>query len=294
LKVESAAEALRDLNPLVTIIPIRARVTAANALELIGDYDVVIDGTDNFPSRYLLNDACALRGKPLIFGSIFRFEGQAAVFDARRGPCYRCLFPEPPAPAETPTCAEGGVLGALPGMIGAMQANEALKLLLDIGEPLRGRLLLLDALAMRVRELRVTKNPECPLCGATPTITSLAEADAYGQCALPSGAEGDWEMTPAELMSRLAAGSIRLVDVREEWEREEDPGFPDAVNLPYPLFARRINELDSADDIVLFCSAGVRSWQAAGLLRRGGFTRAWSLRGGLAAYRALNSRKAGS
>ena len=282
-KVESATEAIRALNPLVTVRPIPERITAANALNLLADYDVVVDGTDNFPARYLLNDACALLGKPLVFGSIFRFEGQAAVFDARRGPCYRCLFPDPPPPESVPTCAEGGVLGALPGMIGTVQANETLKLLLGIGEPLLSRLLLLDALALQFRTLRIEKNPACPLCGESPTITGVTDLEEY--CSL---AGGEWEMAPEELLARLPA--VTLVDVREEWEREEDPGFPEAVSLPYPVFARRMHELDSAEELVLFCSAGARSWQAAALLRRAGFTRAWSLQGGLARYRMARSR----
>jgi len=281
--VESAADALRALNPLVNVRPIPERIAAANALERLAGYDAVVDGTDNFPARYLLNDACALLGVPLIFGSIFRFEGQAAVFDARRGPCYRCLFPEPPPPESVPTCAEGGVLGALPGMIGAVQANETLKLLLDIGEPLIGRLLLLDALAMRFRELTITKNPACPLCGEAPVITGLTDLEEY--CAIKGGA---WEIEPEELRARLQSG-VRLVDVREEWEMAEDPGFPGALHLPYPVFARRMAELDSAEEIVLFCSAGARSRQAAALLRRAGFTRVWSLRGGLARYRTITS-----
>lgn len=282
-KVESAAETIRALNPLVTARPIPERITAANALDLLAAYDVVVDGTDNFPARYLLNDACALLGKPLVFGSIFRFEGQVAVFDARRGPCYRCLFPEPPPPESVPTCAEGGVLGALPGLIGTVQANETLKLLLDIGEPLLGRLLLVDALAMRFRTLRIEKNPACPLCGESPTITGVTDLEEY--CSLTGG---EWEITPEDLQARLP--SVTLVDVREAWEREEDPGFPEAISLPYPVFARRMHELDSAQELVLFCSAGARSWQAAGLLRRAGFTRAWSLQGGLARYRMARSR----
>ena len=164
-KVHSASATLAALNPLTTVVPLQARLTAANARALIAEYDIVVDGTDNFPTRYLLNDACALAGKPLVFGSIFRFEGQVAVFEAQRGPCYRCLFPEPPPPSSVPTCAEGGVLGVLPGLIGMIQATETLKLLLQCGETLQGRLLLLDALAMRFREVRISKNPDCPLCG---------------------------------------------------------------------------------------------------------------------------------
>lgn len=285
-KVASAAETLRALNPLVTVVPIPERITAGNALEHCAGYDLVVDGTDNFPARYLLNDACALLGKPLVFGSIFRFEGQVAVFDTRRGPCYRCLFPDPPPPESVPTCAEGGVLGVLPGMIGAMQANEALKLLLGIGEPLIGRLLMLDALAMRFRELRIERNPACPLCGEAPTITTLVDLAEYCSYPLPSSETGEWEITPEDLRARLQTGAMRLVDVRESWEHEENPGFPNALNLPYPTFTRRMAELDSAEEIVLFCSAGARSWQAAAMLRRAGFTRVWSLRGGLAAMKA--------
>ncbi len=280
-KVASAAAALRALNPLIDVRPLPARLTAANVREVLAGYDVVVDGTDNFPTRYLLNDACALLGLPLVFGSIFRYEGQVSVFDARRGPCYRCLFPEPPPPERVPSCAEGGVLGVLPGLVGTLQANEVLKHLLRLGEPLVGRLLMVDALAARFRALTLERNPDCPLCGTAPAITELSDLPEY--CALAS-ADADLEIAPEALRARLA--HVCLVDVREEWEREEDPAFPEALHLPYPAFTRRMSELDSARDLVLFCSAGARSWQAAALLRRAGFTRAWSLRGGLSAYRA--------
>jgi len=280
LKVDSAADALLGLNPLIEARPIPERIIAANARQHLAYYDVVVDGTDNFSARYLLNDACKLLGLPLVFGSIFRFEGQVTVFDARRGPCYRCLFPEPPPPESVPTCAEGGVLGVLPGMVGTMQAGETLKLLLGIGEPLIGRLLLLDALEMRFRELRIEKNPACPLCGETPIITELTDLEEY--CGITGGV---WEITSEELRARLPG--VTLVDVREEWEREANPGFTDALHIPYPAFARRMAELDSAWEIVLFCSAGARSWQAAGLLRRAGFSRAWSLQGGLVGYQMV-------
>ncbi len=282
-KVDSAVDTLRALNPLVTVRPIRERVTAANAMALVGDYDLVIDGTDNFPARYLLNDACALHGKPLVFGSIFRFEGQAAVFDAPRGPCYRCLFPEPPPPESVPTCAEGGVLGVLPGLVGTVQAMEALKLLLETGEPLRGRMLLIDALVMRFREIQLTRNPACSLCGDAPTITALTDLDEY--CGLTPSDGTEIEISADVLRARMAVGTVDLVDVREAWEQDEIPGLPGARALPYPLFARRMTELDSAAEIVLYCSAGARSWQAAAMLRRAGFTRAWSLRGGLRSIR---------
>lgn len=281
-KVDSAAETLTALNPLIRVVPIAERLTAANALGIIADYDVVVDGTDNFPTRYLLNDACALLGKPLIFGSIFRFEGQATVFDARRGPCYRCLFPEPPPPGSVPTCAEGGVLGVLPGLVGMIQATETLKLLLGAGESLIGRLLLVDALGMQFREVRITKSPDCPLCGDSPTITDLIDYAAFCGIGPRTAEEAAWEITPEALRERLAR--VRLVDVRDEWEDEAQPGLPGALRIPYASFSRRMAELNSADDLVLYCSRGIRSWHAVGLLRNAGFARAWSLRGGLASY----------
>ncbi len=239
-KVDSAADMLAALNPLTQVIPLRARAGTENACDIIADYDVVVDGTDNFASRYLLNDACALMGKPLVFGSIFRFEGQVAVFDAHRGPCYRCLFPDPPPPSAVPTCAEGGVLGVLPGLIGMIQATETLKLLLDIGEVLLGRLLLLDALTMRFREVRISKNPDCPLCGESPTIDHLTAADEY--CGLtPSNADsGEWEIAPEQLGGLFADQPVRWVDVREEWECDATPGIPGALHIPYPTFSRRM------------------------------------------------------
>jgi adenylyltransferase/sulfurtransferase len=272
-KAASAAETLSALNPLIDVRPIPARVTAENALALLADYDVIVDGTDNFPTRYLLNDACALLGKPLVFGGIFRFEGQASVFHARRGPCYRCLFPHPPAPEQVPSCAEGGVLGVLPGLVGSIQAAEALKLLLGIGEPLLGRLLLVDTLGMRLREVAIEKNPECPLCGEAPTITTLTDYAAFCGLVDGPGEEITWEAIPA--------GAV-LVDVREAWEGEIIPPLPGAVSIPYPAFKGRMTELHSADTLVLYCSTGLRSALAARLLRRAGFTRVHTVRGGLA------------
>jgi sulfur-carrier protein adenylyltransferase/sulfurtransferase len=285
LKVDSAADTLFSLNPNVNVIKIPERISADNAMEIISGYDIVVDGTDNFPSRYLLNDACVLSGKPLVFGSIFRFEGQVTVFGGKENPCYRCLFPEPPPAQNVPTCAEGGVLGVLPGIIGSMQAAETLKMVLGIGEPLTGRLLLFDSMDMRLREIRMSKNPDCPLCGEHPTIADLSDEEAYCSVQGPSSDECSvWEMMPDDLRSRLANGSTMLVDVREEWEQEDYPGFPNSLHIPYPIFTRRMFELDSAAEIVLYCSAGARSWIAARMLRRAGFERAWSLRGGLAAY----------
>ncbi|MHB9133533.1 MAG: molybdopterin-synthase adenylyltransferase MoeB [Armatimonadota bacterium] len=280
-KVDSAVETLLALNPHVQVIPLRERITAANAMALIAEYDVVVDGSDNFPTRYLLNDVCVLQGKPLVFGGIFRFEGQVTVFDAQRGPCYRCLFPDPPEAGSVPSCAEGGVLGVMPGLVGMVQATETVKLLLGIGDPLIGRLLLVDALDMRFPEIAVHKNPDCPVCGTHPTITAPIDYEAF--CGIrPCPLEGgEWEITSEQLQERLAAGPVRFVDVRDEWEYEQLSGFPDAAHIPYAEFSRRMSELDSAEDIVLYCSRGIRSWHAVGLLRRAGFTRAWSLKGGL-------------
>jgi adenylyltransferase/sulfurtransferase len=286
-KVSSALETLNTLNPLIHLESLPQRITAANAREIIAGYDVVVDGTDNFPTRYLLNDACALLGKPLVFGSIFRFEGQATVFDARRGPCYRCLFPEPPPPDSVPTCAEGGVLGVLPGIIGMVQATETIKLLLEIGDSLVGRLLLFDAMSMRFLDISVSKDPACPLCGHSPTITDLVDYQEFCGANSRDSAQAGWEISAESLHACLS--SVRLVDVREEWELEARPGLPGALHIPYASFSRRMSELDSADDLVLYCSAGIRSWHAVGLLRNAGFTRARSLRGGLAAYHSLTA-----
>lgn len=283
-KVASAAAALVALNPLVRIEALEARVTTANAREIISDYDVVVDGTDNFPTRYLLNDACALLSRPLVFGSVYRFSGQATVFDARVGPCYRCLFPEPPAPESVPSCAEGGVLGVLPGLIGTIQATEALKLLLATGETLIGRLLLVDALTMRFREVQIEKNPDCPLCGQSPTITALVDYAEF--CGLPPETvdSAGWEITPEALRERLASGPVTLIDLREPADIDREPGLAGALRMPYASFARRLTELNSAEEIVLYCAGGVRSRLAVGLLRQAGFSRAWSLRGGVMAY----------
>ena len=278
-KAESAVDALSALNPLVKIIPFRERVTADNALELLADYDVVIDGSDNFPTRYLLNDACVLLGKPLIYGSVYRYEGQVTVFSARQGPCYRCLFPHPPAPERIPSCADGGVLGVLPGIIGTIQAAETIKLLLGLGESLSGRLLLIETQMMRFRELTIEKHPDCPLCGVQPTITALIDYAAF--CGSAALVAQDDEITAAELSTRL--DSVCLVDLREEWEYDAQAPLPGARRIPYPAFSRRMAELDSATEIVLYCSNGIRSQLAIMLLRRAGFTRVTSLHGGIAA-----------
>jgi adenylyltransferase/sulfurtransferase len=286
-KLESAKARLADLNPGVQVDPYETRLTSENALAILAPYDVVVDGTDNFPTRYLVNDACVLLGKPNVYGSIFRFEGQASVFDARVGPCYRCLYPDPPPPGLVPSCAEGGVLGVLPGVIGVIQGIEALKLLLGIGETLVGRLLLFDALEMRFRELKLRKDPSCPLCGEHPTITGLIDYEAF--CGLTpveqarEAAEA-WEVTAPELRRRLERGDdLALIDVREPHE-VEIARLPGAEVIPLGSLPERMGELDSSRDLVLFCHHGVRSMRALETLHRAGFRKLRSLQGGIDAW----------
>jgi adenylyltransferase/sulfurtransferase len=277
---------LAEVNPHVRIELHEARLTSSNALELLDRYDVVLDGTDNFPTRYLVNDACVLLGKPNVYGSIFRFEGQVSVFWAQHGPCYRCLYPEPPPAGLVPSCAEGGVLGVLPGIVGTLQANEAIKLILGVGEPLLGRLLLVDALSARMRELKLRKDPACPVCGLRPAITSLVDYEAF--CGSPLGQEtletAETTMAPAELRRRLAARGITLLDVRnpDEWDRCHLEG---AMHIPLPQLTARAHELDPREEIVVYCKMGGRSADAAGYLRRAGFSQVRHLRGGLDAWR---------
>jgi sulfur-carrier protein adenylyltransferase/sulfurtransferase len=283
-KLESARARLADLNPGVRVTLHERYLDRDHALELLGGYDVIADGTDNFATRYLVNDACVLLGKPNVYGSIFRFEGQASVFDARVGPCYRCLYPVPPPPGLVPSCAEGGVLGVLPGVIGTLQATETLKLLLGIGEPLIGRLLVYDALAASFRELRLRKDPSCPLCGEQPTIRELQDYDAF--CGVHPGDKADeaWEIGAHELSARLAAGEdVMLVDVREPQE-ERIARLPGARLIPLGSLLGRANELDSAREIVLFCHHGIRSMRALEFLRDAGFRRLKSLHGGIDAW----------
>ena len=286
LKVESAQRSLYRLNATITVEALPVYVSAANALPLIANYDLVVDGCDNFATRYLLNDACVLLKKPYLFGSVYRFEGQVTLLDAQTGPCYRCIFPEPPPPEETPSCAEGGVLGVLPGLIGMVQATEAIKWLTGIGKSLRGRLLLFDALDMRFRELGIEKNPECPVCGISPSIRELIDYQEFCGHSPTATLQSEWEMDVIALQQLQTHHAVTFIDVREEWECDADEGIPGAVHIPYPFFTRRMHELDSAQYLVLVCSAGIRSWHAAALLRKAGFTRVWSLRGGLPAYRA--------
>lgn len=287
-KVESAKARLQDLNPGITIETFDIPFTSANALQIATGYDVLIDGTDNFPTRYLSNDTAVFLGKPLVYGSIFRFDGQASVFDARSGPCYRCLFPEPPPPGLVPTCAEGGVLGVLPGVIGSIQATEALKILLGIGDSLQGRLLLYNALDMSFDFVTLRKNPRCRVCGPQADIHELVDYEAF--CGVP-GHDHENSLSAAEdlisapqLASRLQQASPPLLlDVREPHELEISH-LSGAINLPLGQLAARLSELDSAREIVLFCKAGTRSARALEVLKSAGFRRVQHLQGGINAW----------
>lgn len=288
LKVESARRRMLDLNPEIEVEVYNEPFTSANAMRIAAQYDVIVDGTDNFPTRYLSNDVCVLLGKPNVYGSIFRFEGQASVFDARHGPCYRCLFPEPPPPGMVPSCAEGGVLGVLPGTIGTIQATEALKLVLGIGETLIGRLLLYNALDMTFDFVKLRKNPHCKICGSAPEITELIDYEAF--CGVPGhhledGSAGDeWDITAADLARRLKAGNhLRLIDVREPHELEISR-IEGAELIPLGQLAGRLSELDSAEEIVLFCKAGTRSARALEVLVSAGFRKVKNLKGGINAW----------
>ena len=279
-KLDSARARIHDVNPNVAVDTYELRLTSANALDILRDYDVIVDGTDNFATRYLTNDACVLLDKPNVYGSIFRFEGQASVFATSRGPCYRCLYPEPPPPGAVPSCAEGGVLGVLPGIVGTIQATEALKLVLGIGEPLIGRLLLIDALGARFRTVGLERDPSCPACG-THEIRELIDYDAF--CgAVPAAAEAEIPViTPRELAERLVRGeTLDVIDVREpyEWEIARIPG---ARLIPLATLGQAMPSLDRSREIVVHCHHGIRSAAAAETLRAAGFTRVWNLAGGI-------------
>ncbi len=289
-KVDSASETIRSINPNVAVEGHRVLLTSTNALELLHGYDVVIDGTDNFPTRYLVNDACVMLGIPNVYGSIFRFDGQATVFaheqDGVRGPCYRCLFPEPPPPGMVPSCAEGGVLGILPGVIGLIQATEAVKLILGRGESLVGRLLLYDALAMRTRELRIQRDPACPVCGDAPSQQTLIDYEEF--CGLPGHGQPvalfDDEIEPAELAARFAQGeSITLLDVREPHEHAINR-IPHARLIPLHDLHDHYETLDPTAEIIVHCLMGQRSANACYALRDAGFANVRNLRGGIRAW----------
>src|SRR5271154_3014556 len=284
-KIDSAAEKLQALNPYLNVVKHETMLTSANAIEIIRDYDIVADGTDNFPTRYLVNDACVLSGKPNAYGSIFRFEGQASVFATEEGPCYRCLYPEPPPPGLVPSCAEGGVLGILPGLVGVIQATEVIKLILGKGEPLIGRLLLVDALGMKFRELKLRKNPACPACGTHRTITKLIDYNEF--CGIRGEEKpveaGVPEMQVEELKRRLDAGDdLFVLDVREPHEYQICN-----INghlIPLGDLPNRVHELDSSREIVAHCRSGIRSAKAVVFLQQAGFKKVHNLAGGILAW----------
>src|SRR5437867_3624199 len=284
-KLASAKDRLQALNPNVNVVTHEMAISSENALKLFEPYDVIVDGTDNFPTRYLVNDACVLTGKPNAYGSIFRFEGQASVFGTKEGPCYRCLYPEPPPPGLVPSCAEGGVLGILPGLVGVIQATETIKLILGIGEPLIGRLLLVDALGMGFRTLKLRKNPDCPACGTHPTVTKLIDYNEFcgirGEESPVESANSDMQVE--ELKRRLDAGEdLFILDVREPHEYQ-------ICNLggyliPLNDLPKRVHELDSSREIVAHCKMGGRSAKAVAFLRQAGFTKVHNLAGGITAW----------
>jgi len=287
-KLDSAAEKLTALNPGLNVVKHETMLSSANALEILKDYDIVADGTDNFPTRYLVNDACVLLGKPNVYGSIFRFEGQASVFATKEGPCYRCLYPEPPPPGLVPSCAEGGVLGILPGLVGVMQATEVIKLILGKGEPLVGRLLLVDALNMRFRELKLRKNPECPVCGVNPTVTQLIDYQQF--CGVvpetpqeSSVKNGIPQMTVKELKRRLDAGEdVQLIDVREPYEYQI--AQIGGKLIPQNDVPQRLAEIDRDREVVVHCRSGARSQRIAEFLKQAGYPQVSNLAGGILAW----------
>lgn len=285
-KLDSAEESINDINPHVEVAKHETLLSSENALDILKDYDVIVDGTDNFPTRFLVNDACVLLEKPNVYGSIFRFDGQATVFAAPGGPCYRCLYPEPPPPGLVPSCAEGGVLGILPGVIGLIQATEAVKLILGKGEPLIGRLLLYDALNMRFQEIKIKRDPACPACGENPTIKELI--DYYEFCGVPGHGSKqplfDQEITPLELKSKLELGeNLTLIDVREPHEFEINR-IEGSVLIPLGQLPGRLADLDSARETVVHCLMGGRSAEACQLLRAAGFGNVRNLKGGIRAW----------
>ncbi len=282
-KIAAARERLQGINPHIQIEAHEMRLDSTNALDLFRNYDIIVDGTDNFPTRYLVNDACVLLGKPNVYGSIFRFEGQASVFWAERGPCYRCLYEEPPPPGLVPNCAEGGVLGVLPGIVGTIQAMETIKLLLGEGEPLIGRLLLFDALQMRFRELRLRKNPDCAVCGPNPRVTALIDYEQF--CGIgpqvTEAALNPGDISPKDLKARLDRGDdLLVIDVREPHE-VEICRIPGTTLIPLKTLPERVGELPRDRDIVVHCKLGGRSAKAAELLRAAGFTRVQNMSGGI-------------
>jgi adenylyltransferase/sulfurtransferase len=287
-KLDSAEEKLIALNPAINIVKHETMLSSANALDILKDYDIVADGTDNFPTRYLVNDACVMLGKPNAYGSIFRFEGQASVFATKDGPCYRCLYPEPPPPGLVPSCAEGGVLGILPGLVGVIQATEVIKLILGKGGSLAGRLLLVDALNMRFRELKLRKNPECPVCGVNPTVTKLIDYQQFCGIVPESKEEkamknGIPQMTVKELKRRIDAGEdLFILDVREPFEYQI--AQIGGKLIPLNDVPQRLNEIPREREIIVQCKSGGRSQRAAELLKQQGYPTVVNLAGGILAW----------
>jgi sulfur-carrier protein adenylyltransferase/sulfurtransferase len=285
-KLESARDKIREINPYVEVTLHETRLSSENAREIIRGYDLIVDGSDNFPTRYLVNDACVLEGKPYVWGSIYRFDGQASVFWAEHGPCYRCLYPEPPPPGMVPSCAEGGVLGVLCATVGSVQANEAIKLITGIGDPLVGRLLIYDALELSFKDIRVRKDPECPVCGKNPTVTELIDYEEF--CGVVSdqaqAAAAGSTLTPVELKELLDGGKgVEVIDVREpaEWQINRIPG---AKLIPLGELPSRLTELPQTETVVVYCKTGGRSAEALALLKQSGFSTAKHLGGGIVAY----------
>jgi molybdopterin/thiamine biosynthesis adenylyltransferase/rhodanese-related sulfurtransferase len=285
-KMESARDRIKDINPNVNVEGFEEPLSSENALDIFKDFDVIVDGTDNFPTRYLVNDACVLSGKPNVYGSIFRFEGQASVFYAEEGPCYRCLYPEPPPPGLVPSCAEGGVLGILPGAIGTIQATETVKLILGIGEPLIGRLLLYDALGMNFREMKLRKDPNCPICGENPTVTELIDYQEF--CGIPQAQAAEQEngvpeITVKELRQKLDnRENINVLDVREPHEYEV--ANIGARLIPLGELPERLVELDQDENFAIHCKTGGRSARAVQLLQSAGFQNVYNVKGGINAW----------
>ncbi len=284
-KLQSAQQRLSDVNPGVRIETHEAMLSSENALDILGGYDIVIDGTDNFPTRYLVNDACVFLGKPNVYGSIFRFEGQASIFATEEGPCYRCLYPEPPPPGLVPSCAEGGVLGVLPGIIGTIQATEAIKLITGVGQPLIGRLLVFDALRMQFREMKMRKDPACPVCGEHPTVRELIDYEEF--CGVrPHDVQtaGETDISPEELKARLDRGEeVFILDVREQQEYQINR-IPGSTLIPLGELPQRVHELDSAQEIIVHCKTGPRALKAAEFLRGAGFKRVRNLTRGITGW----------
>jgi adenylyltransferase/sulfurtransferase len=287
-KLDSAREKLSAINPFVNVRTFDTKLSSENALRIFADFDIVIDGTDNFPTRFLVNDACVFTGKPNVYGSIFRFEGQASVFAAKNGPCYRCLYPEPPPPGLVPSCAEGGVLGILPGLVGLIQATEAIKLVLGSGNPLIGRLLLVDALGMKFRELKLRKNPDCVVCGSNPTVTKLIDYEEFcglrGQeTTVTTPAPGVPEITVEELKQQLEVKpDLFILDVRETHEYQIC--HINGYLIPLGDLPKRVHELDPAKEMVVHCRSGVRSAKAVQFLQQAGFSKVKNLKGGILAW----------